>query len=260
MIVARPRRRTHQGRLPDPQASGHGKRLVYLDSAAVVAEAARGARRDGRATTASTTPTCTAACTRSPRRPPPRSRPHAPRSRASSHASHPHEIVFTCATPPKRSTSCAYSWARANLREGDAIVLTHMEHHANVVPWHILAAERGVELRWIPLTDDYRLDLIDLDRAARRRQAALASPRCRTCSAPSTTSDRSPTPRTRPARTCSSTRARRCPTSRSTCRRGTPTSSAFSAHKMLRSHRHRGALGAAPSCSRRCRRSSAAAR
>ena len=53
----------------------------------------------------------------------------------------------------------AYSWARANLREGDPVVLTHMEHHANVVPWHILAEERGVELRWIPLTSDYRLDL-----------------------------------------------------------------------------------------------------
>ena len=100
-----------------------------------------------------------------------------------------------------------------------------MEHHANVVPWHILAAERGVELRWIPLTADYRLDLTDLDRAARRRQAASRSPRCRTCSAPSTTSARSPTPPTPPARTCSSTRARPCPTSRSTCRRGTPTSS-----------------------------------
>jgi cysteine desulfurase/selenocysteine lyase len=58
----------------------------------------------------------------------------------------------------------AYSWGRANLREGDAIVLTHMEHHANVVPWQILAAERGLELRWIPLTDDYQLDLTDLDR------------------------------------------------------------------------------------------------
>ena len=57
----------------------------------------------------------------------------------------------------------AYSWARANLREGDPIVLTHMEHHANVVPWQILAAERGVELRWIPLTADYRLDLTELD-------------------------------------------------------------------------------------------------
>ena len=57
----------------------------------------------------------------------------------------------------------AYTWARANLREGDAIVLTHMEHHANVVPWHMLAAERGVELRWIPMTADYQLDLTDLD-------------------------------------------------------------------------------------------------
>src|SRR5258708_25549387 len=57
----------------------------------------------------------------------------------------------------------AYTWARANLRAGDAVVLTHMEHHANVVPWHMLAAERGIELRWIPMTDDYRLDLTNLD-------------------------------------------------------------------------------------------------
>jgi cysteine desulfurase/selenocysteine lyase len=57
----------------------------------------------------------------------------------------------------------AYSWARANLRAGDPIVLSEMEHHANVVPWHILAAERGVELRWIRLTPDFRLDLSNLD-------------------------------------------------------------------------------------------------
>jgi cysteine desulfurase/selenocysteine lyase len=73
------------------------------------------------------------------------------------------EIVFT-----KNITEAinlvAYTWARANLQAGDAIVLTEMEHHANIVPWHILAAERGVELRWIPLTADYQLDLSDLDR------------------------------------------------------------------------------------------------
>jgi len=72
------------------------------------------------------------------------------------------EIVFT-----KNITEAinlvAYSWARANLRAGDAIVVTEMEHHANVVPWHILAAERGVELRWIPLTPDYQLDTTKLD-------------------------------------------------------------------------------------------------
>ena len=58
----------------------------------------------------------------------------------------------------------AYSWGRANLHEGDAIVVTEMEHHANIVPWHILCAERGVELRWVPIDDDFRLDLSELDR------------------------------------------------------------------------------------------------
>ena len=74
----------------------------------------------------------------------------------------PSEIVFV-RNATEAINVVAYSWARANLREGDAIVLTHMEHHANVVPWHMLAAERGVELRWIPLTADYRLDLTNLD-------------------------------------------------------------------------------------------------
>jgi len=72
------------------------------------------------------------------------------------------EVVFT-----KNATEAinlvAYSWGRANLQAGDVVVLTHMEHHANVVPWHILAAERGIELRWVPLTPEGRLDLSDLD-------------------------------------------------------------------------------------------------
>jgi cysteine desulfurase/selenocysteine lyase len=77
-------------------------------------------------------------------------------------AHHAHEIVYV-RNATEAINLVAYSWARANLRAGDPIVLTHMEHHANVVPWHILATERGVELRWIPLTADYRLDLTDLD-------------------------------------------------------------------------------------------------
>ena len=58
----------------------------------------------------------------------------------------------------------AQSWGRANLRDGDAVVLTQLEHHANIVPWQIIAAERGVEIRWIPVGDDGLLDLSDLDR------------------------------------------------------------------------------------------------
>ncbi len=58
----------------------------------------------------------------------------------------------------------AQTWGRTRLRAGDAIVLTEMEHHANIVPWHIIAAERGCEIRWIPVDDDGRLVLDDLDR------------------------------------------------------------------------------------------------
>jgi len=73
------------------------------------------------------------------------------------------EIVFT-RNATEAINLVAYSWARANLQPGDAIVLSHLEHHANVVPWHILREERGIEIRWIPLTADQRLDLSDLDR------------------------------------------------------------------------------------------------
>ncbi|MEY2431821.1 MAG: cysteine desulfurase / selenocysteine lyase, partial [Acidimicrobiaceae bacterium] len=57
----------------------------------------------------------------------------------------------------------AYSWGRANLHEGDAVVLTEMEHHANLVPWLMLREERGIELRYLGITDDYYLDLSNLD-------------------------------------------------------------------------------------------------
>ncbi len=70
----------------------------------------------------------------------------------------PREVVFT-----RNSTEAinlvAYAWGRSALKAGDAIVLTTMEHHANLVPWQILAAERGVELRFLPITDEGELDL-----------------------------------------------------------------------------------------------------
>jgi len=73
------------------------------------------------------------------------------------------EIVFT-KNVTEAINLVAHAWARVNLGEGDVVVVTEMEHHANIVPWHILAAERGIELRWIRLTDDFRLDLSGLDR------------------------------------------------------------------------------------------------
>ncbi len=73
------------------------------------------------------------------------------------------EVIFT-----KNATEAinlvAGSWGRQNLTEGDAVVVTLMEHHANIVPWQMLAQEKGLEIRWIPVTEDGRLDLSDLDR------------------------------------------------------------------------------------------------
>ena len=56
----------------------------------------------------------------------------------------------------------AHSWGRP-LPPGNVVVLTEMEHHANIVPWLMLAEERGIELRYLPVDDDGRLDLSDLD-------------------------------------------------------------------------------------------------
>jgi cysteine desulfurase/selenocysteine lyase len=82
----------------------------------------------------------------------------------------PREVVFT-----KNATEslnlAAQSWGRANLGKGDAVVLTHMEHHANIVPWQMLAAEKGFEIRWVPLTSDFRLDLTSLDALLRGAKA-----------------------------------------------------------------------------------------
>jgi cysteine desulfurase/selenocysteine lyase len=58
----------------------------------------------------------------------------------------------------------AHTWGRTHLRSGDAILLTEMEHHANIVPWQMLAEERNLSIRWIPIDDDGALVLEDLDR------------------------------------------------------------------------------------------------
>ncbi|MGD0321233.1 MAG: SufS family cysteine desulfurase [Acidimicrobiales bacterium] len=74
-----------------------------------------------------------------------------------------HEVVFT-----KNATEAinlvASSWGRCNLHAGDAVLLTDMDHHSNIVPWLILAEERSVELRWLDVDEQYRLDLSELDR------------------------------------------------------------------------------------------------
>ncbi len=73
-------------------------------------------------------------------------------------AAAPREIIYTRNTTESINL-VAYTWARASLKAGDLVILTEMEHHSNLVPWHILAAERNIRLEFIPVTEDGLLDL-----------------------------------------------------------------------------------------------------
>jgi len=73
------------------------------------------------------------------------------------------ELVWTRGTT-EAINLITIGWGLDNVGEGDEILISTMEHHSNIVPWQMLAAERGIEIRWIQLTDDGRLDLTDLDR------------------------------------------------------------------------------------------------
>ncbi len=68
------------------------------------------------------------------------------------------QIVFTRNTTESINL-LAYTWARANLKAGDVVLLTEMEHHSNLVPWQILSTERDIKLEFIPVTENGLLDL-----------------------------------------------------------------------------------------------------
>lgn len=68
------------------------------------------------------------------------------------------EIVFTRGTTESINL-VAYTWARQELKSGDEIIVSGMEHHSNIVPWQMLCAERGTVLKVIPVTDKGELDL-----------------------------------------------------------------------------------------------------
>jgi len=74
-----------------------------------------------------------------------------------------HEIVFT-RNATEAINLVAYSWGRTNINRGDPILLTEMEHHANLVPWQLLVQERDGDLEFIPITDDgiLRLDVYEV--------------------------------------------------------------------------------------------------
>ena len=83
------------------------------------------------------------------------------------------EVVFTRGTTESINLVAA-SWGGANLGPGDAVLLTQMEHHSNLVPWHLLAAKTGCELRFIPVTPEGSLDLDGLDGLLEERVKLLS--------------------------------------------------------------------------------------
>ncbi len=87
----------------------------------------------------------------------------------------PDSIIFTRNTT-EAINLVAYTWGRANIGEGDEIVLTQMEHHSNLIPWQRLAAEKGATIRFIGLTAQQTLDLPDLGSLFSPRTKMIAMP------------------------------------------------------------------------------------
>jgi cysteine desulfurase / selenocysteine lyase len=84
------------------------------------------------------------------------------------------EVIFTRGTTESINL-VANTWGRANLKAGDVVVSTQMEHHSNIVPWQILAAEKGFTIRYIPVIADGTLDLEALARFLRDEPVRLVT-------------------------------------------------------------------------------------
>ena len=88
-------------------------------------------------------------------------------------AAHREEIIFTSGATMSLNL-VASSWCEKNLTEGDNIVISHIEHHSNIVPWQLAAERKGAELRVIPVADDGSLELDKLDTLVDERTKVVA--------------------------------------------------------------------------------------
>ena len=83
------------------------------------------------------------------------------RSKVAGFIGAPKEQLVFCRSATEALNLFVWGWASHNIEEGDAIVVTEMEHHANIVPWHILREEYQLELRWVGISDTGILDMDD---------------------------------------------------------------------------------------------------
>ncbi len=87
----------------------------------------------------------------------------------------PECVIFTRNTTESINL-VAYTWGRANIREGDEILLTEMEHHSNLIPWQRLAVEKGATIRYIGLTEQQTLALNGLENLFDAKTKLVAMP------------------------------------------------------------------------------------
>ncbi|MGH7605991.1 MAG: cysteine desulfurase [Gemmatimonadales bacterium] len=87
----------------------------------------------------------------------------------------PEGVVFTRGTTEALNL-VASSWGRTNVRAGDTVVVTAMEHHSNLVPWQLLCQEKRATLRMVEITEDGRIDLSDYGRALEAKPRVVAFP------------------------------------------------------------------------------------
>ena len=87
------------------------------------------------------------------------------------------EVIFTKSATDSLNMM-AYSLGNPNsiinVKSGDEIVVSQMEHHANLIPWQQLAKRTGAKLVWFSITDDGRLDLSDIDQIIKKRTKIVA--------------------------------------------------------------------------------------
>jgi cysteine desulfurase/selenocysteine lyase len=88
-------------------------------------------------------------------------------------ASSAEEIIFVRGAT-EAINLVAFSWGKQNVHEGDEIVVSHLEHHANIVPWQMLAAEKGAKLRVIPVDDTGQLRLDEYQKLLNDRTKIVA--------------------------------------------------------------------------------------
>ena len=85
------------------------------------------------------------------------------RARVAAFVSAEHDTTIFTKNATEAINLVAYAWGRANVGAGDAVLITQMEHHANIVPWQVLCGERGAELRYLEVDEHGELSLEQLD-------------------------------------------------------------------------------------------------